>query len=145
MAFSSYILYSVALTLFPTIHAQEWFGFSESCSSWQGIFGTQNGVNSVGGVTLTATCSSVSGDQIFSSLDLNNCYGLPSPQTIVNPGSGLFDTCVVTNEMNSILPQAGMSSGTVLNLACPKDSTSVYLISLDINDDIGNNNGVLAC
>ncbi|KAF8870901.1 hypothetical protein CPB84DRAFT_826603 [Gymnopilus junonius] len=144
MHIKSHISFCILLSFAYPISAQSWTNFGSSCSSWQGFFGSTNGVSST--ASLTATCSTVSGQQTFSTLDLNTCYGYPGPGEVTIPGSGLMQSCVVSNVPNSVTRDAGQGSGTVINMACPGTvEGTAFLFTLDLNENVGNNNGVLAC
>ncbi|KAF9480754.1 hypothetical protein BDN70DRAFT_877190 [Pholiota conissans] len=141
------LIFLLLLISLPLATAQIWDNFSGSCSSWEGRFGTTDGTH--GTAVLSATCSSASGAQVQSSLDLNTCIGRQGlTATFMWPSSGMFDTCIVLNVPNSMYnPYSADYSNTELSISCIADQNGgVFILGpFDMNMFVGSNNGNLIC
>lgn len=100
-------------------------GFASSCHSFYVI-----NANDAKGVFF-ATCTNGAGQNVQTSIDLNNYLGNSNGQ-LVTPGTGFKNTC----DSLSIY-------GTDLNAFCFVDPQNKTMTSFDLNTHLTNNNGSL--
>ncbi|KAF8981840.1 Cyanovirin-N, partial [Cyathus striatus] len=114
--------------------------FSQSCTWWGGTYGTF-GANFV--ATLQATCRTVAGAYMTTSLDLNTCiinasgYLLCRPIHYIMRSGGFLGSCQPTNS-----PSTG---DTYLQATCLDGQGGNNRASIDLDTCVGNADGVLVC
>ena len=86
---------------------------------------------------LSATCYNADGKKVTANLDINTCIVNNGGVLGCQPGGGFANSCDGAIELRGT---------TVITTSCATGKKDEYVYAtIDINDCIGNHNGVLAC
>ncbi|KAH6869784.1 hypothetical protein B0T10DRAFT_611460 [Thelonectria olida] len=136
--------FSAAISLFATMVVADW---TSQCSSWSSSSNRRS---------LKATCTSDSGSEVCSTLDLNDCLAFNGSALIwqvdgnFSPvGASLNDgiaECVNAQELCTYLSSSSSSSTDFECYCYNPDSSSLVDVSIDLAEQISvNGDGYLTC
>ncbi|KAJ7746188.1 Cyanovirin-N [Mycena maculata] len=121
----------VALFVPSEVRAQSDSGFSSTCATWSGS-----------GTILTATCTSISGSMINSTLDLNDCFANTEGILGYQVNGNFAGSCsnITHNSGNDLDGDTGY-----LSAICSAANGDKFDTAIATSNYVGNENGVLQC
>ena len=123
-----YVSFLTLLISLATVHADG--DFTATCSRLKLDYPSY---------VLTAECKRTDASTVTSTLNLNNCLVNQGGGLLCRPGGGFSGTCDISND----LTDTSVITGTCALRTNNKNVNSYT--SFDLNDCIGNHDGVLAC
>ncbi|KAF8172385.1 hypothetical protein K438DRAFT_1851581 [Mycena galopus ATCC 62051] len=126
------VVAALAAAFVPSeILAQTNSGFSSTCATW-----------SASGTTLTATCTTISGSMITSTLDLNNCFTNTQGILGYQVNGSFAGSCsnITHNSGNDLHGDTGY-----LSAICSAANGDKFDTAIATSNYVGNENGVLQC
>ncbi|KAJ7758667.1 hypothetical protein B0H16DRAFT_642102 [Mycena metata] len=116
---------------FVPFEVQAASGFSQSCNTWSGS-----------GTILSASCLSIAGKAVSSTLDLNTCFTNAEGFLGYELNGNFAGSCanISINAGNSLHGDTGY-----LSALCSSSSGAKFDTSIATSNYVGNSNGVLVC